>query len=137
MVISFFRELENQTWAGMVFPDENSNMPMGILLINVLKSMEFCFEAAVKLSTDTLSTYSSYIASIPNLTNNNATQLAVDIFYLGDILDDLGSPLTGNLTSTAVLLRVQPESWNVECSGHSSKVVAMVNQLMNILPVIS
>ena len=84
------------------------------------------------ISTSTCSTYYSYIASIPTLTNNSARQLAVDISYLGDILDDLGHPLTGDLTSTAVLLRVQPESWNVECSGHNPKVVAMVHQLRGL-----
>ena len=84
------------------------------------------------ISSSTCSTYSSYIASIPSLTNNSARQLAVDISYLGDILDDLGHPLTGDLTSTAVLLRVQPESWQAECSGHNSKVVAMVHQLRGL-----
>jgi len=85
------------------------------------------------ISTSTCSTYYSYIASIPTLTNNSARQLAVDISYLGDILDDLGHPLTGDLTSTAVLLRVQPESWSDECSGHSPKVVAMVHQLRGLV----
>jgi len=78
------------------------------------------------ISSSTCTSYLSYICSIPSLNNNSSRQLAVDISYLGDILDDLGHPLTNDLSSTAVLLRLSSEKWREESGGHSSKIVAMV-----------
>jgi len=78
------------------------------------------------ISSSSCSSYLSYISSIPSLNQNSSRQLAVDISYLGDILDDLGHPLSCDLASTAVLLRLPIEKWREEIGGHTSKVVAMV-----------
>merc|ERR1712183_32414 len=78
------------------------------------------------ISSSSCSSYLSYISSIPSLNQNSSRQLAVDISYLGDILDNLGHPLSCDLASTAVLLRLPMEKWREEIGGHTSKVVAMV-----------
>jgi len=80
------------------------------------------------ISSSTCTSYYSYITSISTLNNNSSRQLAMDISYLGDILDDLGHPLTNDLSSTAVLLKVTMDKWKEECGGHSNKVIAMVRQ---------
>jgi len=84
------------------------------------------------ISSSTCTSYYSYISSIATLNNNSSRQLAMDISYLGDILDDLGHPLTSDLSSTAVLLRLAMDRWKVECGGHSNKVVAMVKQARGV-----
>jgi len=84
------------------------------------------------ISSSTCTSYLSYISSISTLNNNSSRQLAMDISYLGDILDDLGHPLTNDLSSTAVLLRLAMEKWREESGGHSNKVVAMVRQARGV-----
>eukprot|EP00090_Calanus_glacialis_P007990 TRINITY_DN16360_c0_g1_i1.p1 TRINITY_DN16360_c0_g1~~TRINITY_DN16360_c0_g1_i1.p1 ORF type:complete len:756 (-),score=324.33 TRINITY_DN16360_c0_g1_i1:133-2346(-) len=84
------------------------------------------------ISSSTCTSYFSYISSIPTLNNNSSRQLAMDISYLGDILDDLGHPLTSDLSSTAVLLRLAMEKWREESGGHSNKVIAMVRQARGV-----
>ena len=84
------------------------------------------------LSSSTCSTYLSYIASIPALNPGSAKQLAVDISYLGDILEDLGHPVSGDLSSTGCLLRLAEDSWAQEAAGHTSKIVTMVRKLRKL-----
>jgi len=84
------------------------------------------------ISSSTCTSYYSYMSSITSMTINSSRQLAVDISYLGDILDDLGHPLTADLSSTAVLLRLPLDKWKDDCSGHSNKVIALVKQMRKI-----
>ena len=84
------------------------------------------------LSSSTCSTYLSYIASIPGLNTGSAKQLAVDISYLGDILDDLGHPVTSDLSSAGCLLRLSEDKWASESGGHNVKIVATVRKLRKI-----
>merc|ERR1719384_58673 len=84
------------------------------------------------LSSSTCSTYLSYMASIPALNPGSAKQLAVDISYLGDILEDLGHPVSGDLSSTGCLLRLAEDSWAQEAAGHTSKIVTMVRKLRKL-----
>ena len=84
------------------------------------------------ISSSTCSTYLSYISSIPGLNTGSSKQLAVDISYLGDILDDLGHPVSTDLSSTGCLLRLSEDSWSQESGGHSSKIVNMVRKLRKI-----
>ena len=81
------------------------------------------------ISASTCSSYLSYISSIPRLTPTSCRQLAVDISYLGDILDDLGHPLSPELSSAGALLRLPAESLASESSGHPGRVVAIVTRL--------
>merc|ERR1711988_2087523 len=81
------------------------------------------------ISSSTCSSYLSYISSIPGLNTGSAKQLAVDISYLGDILDDLGHPVSGDLSSTGCLLRLSEDKWASESGGHNVKIVAMVRKL--------
>jgi len=84
------------------------------------------------ISSSLCSTYISYISSIPALNTGSAKQLAVDISYLGDILDDLGHPVSGDLSSLGCLLRLAEDKWNQESGGHNSKIVATVRKLRKI-----
>ena len=84
------------------------------------------------ISSSTCSSYISYISSIPGLNTGSAKQLAVDISYLGDILDDLGHPVSGDLSSTGCLLRVGEASWPEESQGHPGKIVSMIRKLRKI-----
>jgi len=81
------------------------------------------------ISSSTCSSYISYISSIPSLNTGSAKQLAVDISYLGDILDDLGHPVSSDLSSTGCLLRLSQAQWAEESQGHPGKIVSMVRKL--------
>ena len=76
--------------------------------------------------------FSIVISSIPSLNTGSAKQLAVDISYLGDILDDLGHPVSSELSSTGCLLRLAPSSWAQESQGHPAKVVSIVRKLRRL-----
>ena len=84
------------------------------------------------ISSSSCSTYLSYISSIPSLNSGSSKQLAVDISYLGDILDDLGHPISSDLSSTGCLLRLPEANWSQESGGHNSKIVATVSKLRKI-----
>ena len=84
------------------------------------------------ISSSTCSSYISYISSIPSLNTGSAKQLAVDISYLGDILDDLGHPVSSDLSSTGCLLRLPQTSWAQESQGHPAKVVSIVRKLRRL-----
>jgi hypothetical protein len=84
------------------------------------------------ISSSTCTSDFSYISSIPTRNNNSSRQLATDISHLGNILDDLGHPLTFALASTLVLLRLVMDKWREERGGHSSKVVLMVRQAREV-----
>ena len=84
------------------------------------------------ISSSTCSSYISYISSIPSLNTGSAKQLAVDISYLGDILDDLGHPVSSDLSSTGCLLRLAQTSWAQESQGHPAKIVSLVRKLRRI-----
>ena len=85
------------------------------------------------VSSSTCSTYLSYIASIPSLNTGSSKQLAVDISYLGDILDDLGHPVSSDLSSAGCLLRLSEDKWSAESGGHNVKIVATVRKLRKIV----
>jgi len=65
------------------------------------------------------------------LTATSARQLAVDISYLGEILEDLGHPLSADLASVAALSKLQPADFNSTSSlgSHSARAIALVARL--------
>lgn len=59
-------------------------------------------------------------------------QLATDIDYLGNVLEELGLPLSENLQHMSLLLRLSPEEYQSGSSGCNARVVAAVRQMRNI-----
>ncbi|KAJ8667096.1 hypothetical protein QAD02_008758, partial [Eretmocerus hayati] len=59
-------------------------------------------------------------------------QLATDIDYLGNILEELGLSLSENLQQMSQLLRLAPEDYQSGSSGCNPRVVAAVRQMRNI-----
>merc|ERR1719209_1182422 len=87
------------------------------------------------ISASTCISYLSYISSKPSLTATSARQLAVDISYLGEILEDLGHPLSADLASVAALSKLQPADFNsgtTSSGGHSARAVALVARLRGL-----
>jgi len=87
------------------------------------------------ISASTCTSYLSYISSIPSLTASSARQLAVDISYLREILEDLGHPLSSDLTSVAILSKIQPAEFNsnaIGSGGHSARAIALVARLRGL-----
>merc|ERR1712203_616738 len=87
------------------------------------------------ISASTCTSYISYISSIPSLTSTSARQLGVDISYLGEILEDLGHPLSADLASVAALSKLQLSELNssaLSSGGHSSRACSLVARLRGI-----
>ncbi|OAD53599.1 Conserved oligomeric Golgi complex subunit 7, partial [Eufriesea mexicana] len=59
-------------------------------------------------------------------------QLATDIDYLGNVLEELGLSLSENLQQMSVLLRLPPDDYQNSSSGCNARVVAAVRQMRNI-----
>ncbi|XP_008202373.1 conserved oligomeric Golgi complex subunit 7 isoform X1 [Nasonia vitripennis] len=59
-------------------------------------------------------------------------QLATDIDYLGNILEELGLSLSENLQQMSQLLRIAPEDYQNGSVGCNPRVVAAVRQMRNI-----
>jgi len=87
------------------------------------------------ISASTCTSYISYISSIPSLTSTSARQLGVDISYLGEILEDLGHPLSADLASVAALSKLQLSELNssaLSSGGHSSRACSLVARLRGL-----
>merc|ERR1711874_126805 len=84
------------------------------------------------IARSSCSNYLSYILKVPALTPNSARQLAVDIGYLGDVLDDLCHPLTADLASLVVLLKLPADLYKMESVGHPARLVAAVRNLRGL-----
>jgi len=84
------------------------------------------------IARSTCSNYLSYILKVPSLTPNSARQLAVDIGYLGDVLDDLCHPLTSDLTSLVTLLKLPVDKYREESAGQPSRLVSAVRNLRGL-----
>jgi hypothetical protein len=63
---------------------------------------------------------------------NACKQLATDISYLGDILEDLGHPLSEGLKVILTLLRLPSGEFTVQSSALPQKLVSAVRQLRNL-----
>lgn len=80
----------------------------------------------------TCQTYQEHMLRIPQLTNNSTKQLYTDIGYLGDILEDLGHPLTEGLKSVSALLRLPPKEFGAASAQEPQKLVSAVRQMRNL-----
>ncbi|XP_011502446.1 PREDICTED: conserved oligomeric Golgi complex subunit 7 [Ceratosolen solmsi marchali] len=70
--------------------------------------------------------------SICELNTTACKQLATDIDYLGNILEELGLSLSENLQQMSQLLRLSPENYYSGSFGCNAHVVATVRQMRNI-----
>ncbi|XP_017882921.2 conserved oligomeric Golgi complex subunit 7-like, partial [Ceratina calcarata] len=69
---------------------------------------------------------------ICHLSSAACKQLATDIDYLGNVLEELGLSLSENLQHMSLLLRLSPEDYQSGSSGCSARVVAAVRQMRNL-----
>lgn len=80
----------------------------------------------------TCQAYTDHILAICELSPSASKQLATDIGYLGNVLEDLGYGLTETLQQVSTLLRLSPEAYQTQSAGCSAKLVAAVRQMRNI-----
>ncbi|XP_076681103.1 conserved oligomeric Golgi complex subunit 7 isoform X2 [Andrena cerasifolii] len=69
---------------------------------------------------------------ICQLSSAACKQLATDIDYLGNVLEELGLSLSENLQHMSLLLRLSAEDYQNGSSGCNARVVAAVRQMRNI-----
>ncbi|XP_020281658.1 conserved oligomeric Golgi complex subunit 7 isoform X1 [Pseudomyrmex gracilis] len=69
---------------------------------------------------------------ISQLNSVACKQLATDIDYLGNVLEELGLSLSENLQHMSLLLRLPPEDYQNGSSGCNARIVAAVRQMRNI-----
>ena len=70
--------------------------------------------------------YQDHILKIPALSINSTKQLYTDIGYLGDILEDLGHPLTEELQTIVTLLKMPAKDFASASSHSPQKLVSQV-----------
>ncbi|XP_017783413.1 PREDICTED: conserved oligomeric Golgi complex subunit 7 [Nicrophorus vespilloides] len=76
--------------------------------------------------------YSDRILSIFELNQPASRQLAHDINYLGNVLEDLNLLLTENLNQLMALLRLPSDQYQSQSTGYSARYVAAVRQMRHI-----
>uniref|UniRef100_A0A6P7F1E8 Conserved oligomeric Golgi complex subunit 7 n=1 Tax=Diabrotica virgifera virgifera TaxID=50390 RepID=A0A6P7F1E8_DIAVI len=72
------------------------------------------------------------ILSICELSPAASRQLAHDISYLQNILEELGLSLSENLQQLTILLKLPTEQYQAQSTGCSARLVAAVRQMRNI-----
>lgn len=77
-------------------------------------------------------TFCECILGISELSPGGCKQLATDIDYLGNVLEDLGLSLSEPLSQLSQLLRVSPNDYASRSSGSTPRLVAAVRQMRNI-----
>jgi hypothetical protein len=76
--------------------------------------------------------FQEQILSIPKINPNSTKQLYVDVGYLGDILEDLGHPLTESLKSVVFLLKLPAKDFAASSSGEPQKLVSAVKEMRSL-----
>lgn len=80
----------------------------------------------------TCQAYSDAILNICELNAASGRQLAHDIGYLGNIVEDLGLSLTDTLQQISALLRIPTDQYITKSAGYSARHVAAIRQIRNI-----
>ncbi|XP_054278876.1 conserved oligomeric Golgi complex subunit 7 [Macrosteles quadrilineatus] len=80
----------------------------------------------------TCQAFADRILSVCELSPNTCKQLATDIGYLGNVLEDLGFGLTDTLRQMATLLRLPADSYHTQSAGCPAKLVAAVRQMRSL-----
>ncbi|KAB0789984.1 hypothetical protein PPYR_15730 [Photinus pyralis] len=76
--------------------------------------------------------YCDQILSICELNNIASRQLAHDIGYLANVLEDLGLHLSDTLKQLITLLKLPADQYQTQSSGYSARYVAAIRQIRNI-----
>ncbi|XP_023342815.1 conserved oligomeric Golgi complex subunit 7 [Eurytemora carolleeae] len=84
------------------------------------------------IAASTCRTYLDQLPRLPVLSANSTRQLGVDIGCLGDILDDLGHPLSSDLSSASALLRIPLTGFREESNGYPAKIVQVIKSIRGI-----
>ncbi|KAF3427948.1 hypothetical protein E2986_06079, partial [Frieseomelitta varia] len=84
------------------------------------------------IAKETCQMFLDQTLGICQLSSAACKQLATDIDYLGNILEELGLSLSENLQHMSLLLRLPPEDYQNSSSGCNARVVAAVRQIRNI-----
>lgn len=84
------------------------------------------------IAQESCQTYCDNILGVCEFGPAACKQLATDIDYLGNVLEDLGLSLSEHLQQISVLLRLSPEEYHTKSSGCSPRLVAAVRQMRNI-----
>ncbi|KAG4072255.1 hypothetical protein HA402_004187 [Bradysia odoriphaga] len=77
--------------------------------------------------------YEEQITQICQLSPTASKQIATDIEYLGNVLEELGLPLSNRLRQTVTLLRAPPETYLSSSAGCDPKLVSSIRQMRNII----
>ncbi|KAK6622704.1 hypothetical protein RUM43_008546 [Polyplax serrata] len=81
----------------------------------------------------TCKAYVKQILAIQELSGTAAKQLATDINYLGNVLEDMGFSLSKKLQEIVLLLKLSPAEYGSQCSVCSPQLVAAIRQMRNIV----
>lgn len=82
---------------------------------------------------ETTAMYQEKIDEILSLSASSAKQLATDIEYFGNVLEEMSLTLSTNLQQIIVLLRAPLDQYNAVSAGYNPRVVASIRQKRNIL----
>ncbi|XP_055384873.1 conserved oligomeric Golgi complex subunit 7 [Condylostylus longicornis] len=77
--------------------------------------------------------YQNQILQMKSVNNKAAKQIAIDIEYLGNVLEELGSNTTSQLQQIALLLRASPENYLSTSSGCEPRLVTAIRQMRHIV----
>jgi hypothetical protein len=77
--------------------------------------------------------YAEECLKLTHVSSNAAKQLAADIEYFGNVLDDIGVQMHANLRALVSLLRLSPEEFfDKSAAGFPPRVVAAVRHMRGI-----
>lgn len=85
------------------------------------------------LADECCALYEEKIGQICELSTPMAKQLAYDIDYLGNVLEELGLALNTRLQHTATLLRAPTENYLTASAGIDPRLVTAIRQIRNIV----
>uniref|UniRef100_A0A8D8BA89 Conserved oligomeric Golgi complex subunit 7 n=2 Tax=Culex pipiens TaxID=7175 RepID=A0A8D8BA89_CULPI len=95
---------------------------------------KFCADVLLALIVEeTTAFYQESIDNIQSLTAAGSKQLAVDIEYFGNVLEEMSLPFNATLQQTVVLLRTPLEQYNTIGTGYNARLVAKIRQKRNIV----
>ncbi|XP_030381256.1 conserved oligomeric Golgi complex subunit 7 [Scaptodrosophila lebanonensis] len=77
--------------------------------------------------------YQAQILQIKSLPASAATQLAVDIEYLSNVLEELGLNINLQLSHILILLKAAPDQYLILSSGCEPRLVTAIRQMRNII----
>lgn len=84
------------------------------------------------IARGTCNNFSDKILSICKLTQPASRQLAHDINYLNNVLQDLGITLSENLQQLSTLLKIPSDQYQAQSTACTARYVAAVRQIRNI-----